>query len=187
MARRERGRFLGRIHNLFTRPVREATRKVRERARPEPPRPSRPPVGEREFFPEDAPQYDSRRNTWEGISAADWRAMQRYMDKQIREGANYNDALTTRTWNTEDERRNLTPRDRQRLYIDAYPPDQRYGYIIDVLEGGLVSPEDMLAMLEESDRLAREYAQGDSRAARQRWESRNRELPDELFFYHWGF
>ena len=154
VARRERGGFLSRIRNLFTRPVREVTREVRERVRPQPPpRQPRQPVGEREWFTAGAPQYDPRRNTWEGISPADWRTMQRLMDRQIREGANYNDALTTRTWGTEDERRGLKPRDRERLYIDAYPPSQRYGYIIDILEGGLLTPQDMLRHLKDSERL----------------------------------
>lgn len=195
--------FVRGIRNLFSGRIVGAAREFtgladrereRERERPSPRVSERPSqrgpataIGESEFFPAGAPQYDAGTNTWAGIDKTQWRQMQRLMDRQIREGANYNETLTTRTWATEDERRALKPRDRQRLYIDAYLPSQRYGYIIDVLEGGLITPEDMLRLLEESDRIAREYAQGDKRAGRRRWENRNRELPDELFFYHWGF
>src|SRR5258708_29383418 len=136
--------------------------------------PKQPPPGP-DYFPPGAPRYDASTNTWTGISKADWRAMQRLMDEQIRSGANYNETLTKHTWASEDERRELKPRDRQRLYIDAYPPAQRYGYIIDVLEGRLVTPEDMLAHLKESAEVAREYARGNKDAGRRRWENRNHE------------
>ena len=182
MARGNRPGFLRRIVERLFGGTPEPPREPPERPQgpdwfppPEPPKlPPPPPGGGPPILP-NRPQYDASSDTWSGRgapTAKEWDRIQTLAYDAISNGA---------CWN-----KNLDLNDRGEFATGEIAAD--LAAIIEGLSSGLISKGDITSMLRETRRAASEYAlQQDGQRGRARWNSRNRDLPDELFWYHWGY
>jgi hypothetical protein len=132
---------------------------------------STPPPGVQPRFPLYHPKSDS----WTGRgapTAREWNQLKRIGYNYINDGATWNDRLRHNS-------RGLFSTGNIAVDLRA---------IINALESGIVSPGDLLQILRQTHSAAEEYAyQQDARRGKRGWRNRNPGLPDELFYYHWGY
>jgi hypothetical protein len=118
------------------------------------------------------PEYDPDDDSWHGVSARDWQRISDIAHQQLGSGATFNLNINVNTnglFITEDKATDLHA-------------------IITALESGAISTSEMIALLRYRQGAARDVAYSqDTRRGAALWNSRNPRLPEELYWYQWGW
>jgi hypothetical protein len=118
------------------------------------------------------PEYDPGNDSWAGITNRDWQRISDIAYGQLGSGASFNMDVGA---------------NERGLFMDGDKTTDLRA-IIEALESGRISPSDIIALLRYRESAARDvvYSQ-DTRRGQALWNSRIRGLPDELYWYQWGW
>lgn len=155
-------RIVSFVRDIFTT---EEPERQPEREAPEPPEPR----GSGRFS---RPEYDSDADSWNNVSARDWQRISDIAYQQLGSGATFNLNVGLNTnglFMTDDKATDLHA-------------------IITALESGAISASELIALLRYRQGAARDVAYSqDTRRGAALWNSRNPRLPEELYWYQWGW
>jgi hypothetical protein len=155
-------RIVNFVRDIFTT---EEPERQPERETPEPPEPR----GSGRFS---RPEYDPDSDAWNNVSARDWQRISDIAYQQLGSGATFNLNVGLNTnglFMTDDKATDLHA-------------------IITALESGAISASELIALLRYRQGAARDVAYSqDTRRGAALWNSRNPRLPEELYWYQWGW